>query len=318
MTAYLIRRLIQSALIILFTSMVVFTAARFLPGDPALVYVSRDALVRASPQQLEAIRHEFGLDRPIPVQYIHWLGGVLKGDLGRSIFFRTSVRDEISKALPKTLYIGSIAFIISIVFGMPLGIIAAVRRGKWPDTVTTFLANLGITAPQFWVGILLVLVFSLYLGWLPIYGFVSPFDDLGESLQHVILPVVCLQLYPMAAVARQTRSAMLEVIRQDYIRTAWAKGLKERQIIIKHAVRNAIIPVITLIGMNVRNIFGGSVLIEKVFNIPGMGRLAVDALFSQDYAIVQGVILVTSAVVVFSNLIVDLSYGWIDPRIRQD
>jgi peptide/nickel transport system permease protein len=309
---------LEAIMIILLTSMIVFFVMRLLPGDPALLYVARNELVTATPQRIEEIRHRYGLDRPLWVQYVHWLGGVTEGDLGTSLLYRTRVVDEISNSLPKTLYLGSVAFILSIVIGIPLGIIAAVRRAKWQDTVATFLANLGITAPNFWVGVLLVLLFGLYLQWLPLFGYVSPFDDFGESLRHIIMPVICLQLYPMAAIARQTRSAMLEVIRQDYIRTAWSKGLAERQIIIKHAIRNAIIPVVTLIGLMVRVIFGGSVLIEKVFNIPGMGRLAVDALFSQDYAIVQGVILVTATAVVFSNLLVDISYGWINPQIRYD
>jgi peptide/nickel transport system permease protein len=291
---------------------------RFLPGDPVLVYVSGDTLTASTPAQIEAIRHEFGLDQPIIVQYVNWLGDVVRGNLGRSIILRSSVNEEIASALPKTLYMGSIAFVLSIVLGIPLGVIAAIRRGKWVDTLSTLLANLGVTAPVFWVGILMVLIFGLYLRWFPIQGFVWPGDNLWKSLSSIVMPVCCLTLYPMATIARQTRSAMLEVIRQDYIRTAWAKGLTERMVIIKHAARNGIIPVVTLIGLNIRQIFGGQVLVEKVFNIPGMGRLSVDALFSQDYAIVQGVILVIALVVVFANLLVDLSYGWIDPRIRYD
>jgi peptide/nickel transport system permease protein len=318
MWAFIVRRLIQAVLIILLVTIIIFFAMRFLPGDPVLVYVSGDTLTSSSPEQIAAIRHEFGLDLPIAVQYINWLGDVLQGNLGKSIILRSSVNVEIASALPKTIYMGSIAFILSIVLGIPLGIIAAVRRGKWIDTLSTLFANLGVTAPVFWVGIIMVLIFGLYLHWLPIQGFVWPGDNFGKSISSIVMPVACLTLYPMATIARQTRSAMLEVIRQDYIRTAMAKGLSERAIIIKHATRNGIIPVITLIGLNIRQIFGGQVLVEKVFNIPGMGRLSVDALFSQDYAIVQGVILVIALVVVIANLLVDLSYGWIDPRIRYD
>jgi peptide/nickel transport system permease protein len=318
MWAFIVRRLIQAILIILLVTIIIFFAMRFLPGDPVLVYVSGDTLTSSSPEQIAAIRHEFGLDQPIIVQYINWLGDVFRGNLGRSIILRSSVNEEIASALPKTLYMGSIAFVLSIVLGIPLGVIAAVRRGKWVDTLATLLANLGVTAPVFWVGIILVLIFGLYLRWFPIQGFVWPGDNLGKSISSIVMPVACLTLYPMATIARQTRSAMLEVIRQDYIRTALAKGLSERTIIIKHAARNGIIPVVTLIGLNIRQIFGGQVLVEKVFNIPGMGRLSVDALFCQDYAIVQGVILVIALVVVFANLLVDISYGWIDPRIRYD
>ena len=318
MWAFIVRRLIQAVLIIILVTIIIFFAMRFLPGDPVLVYVSGDTLISSSPEQIEAIRHEFGLDQPIIVQYIAWVGDVFQGNLGKSIILRSSVNDEIASALPKTLYMGSIAFVLSIILGIPLGIIAAVRRGKWVDTLSTFVANIGVTAPVFWVGIILVLIFGLYLHWLPIQGFVWPEENLGKSISSIVMPVACLTLYPMATIARQTRSAMLEVVRQDYIRTAWAKGLSERVIIIKHAARNGIIPVVTLIGLNIRQIFGGQVLVEKVFNIPGMGRLSVDALFSQDYAIVQGVILVIALVVVLANLLVDISYGWIDPRIRYD
>jgi peptide/nickel transport system permease protein len=252
------------------------------------------------------------------VLYVNWLVDICRGDLGRSVIKRTSVNQEIGRALPRTIYLGSAAFVLSIILGIPLGIVAAIRRGKWEDTLCTLIANTGVTAPIFWVGIILILIFGYYLRWLPIQGWVSPGENLGDSLRHILMPVICLTVYPMASVARQTRSSMLEVVRQDYIRTAWAKGLNEHQVILKHAVRNAIIPVITLIGMNIRQIFGGAVLIETVFSIYGMGKLSVDALFSSDYAIVQGVILVVAVVVVLSNLVVDLSYGWIDPRIRYD
>jgi len=314
----IIRRLIQSLMVVLVVTIMVFFVMRYLPGDPVLVYVSQNEVNSATPEQIEKIRHEFGLDKPVVLQYFNWLGDICRGDLGRSVINHTSVNEEIGRALPKTIYLGSSAFILSIILGLPLGVMAAIRRGKWEDTLCTLIANLGITAPVFWVGIILILVFGYYLRWLPIQGWVPPTENLGRSLLHILMPVICLTVYPMAAIARQTRSSMLEVIRQDYIRTAWAKGLNERQVIIKHAVRNAIIPVITLIGMNIRQIFGGAVLIETVFSIYGMGKLSVDALFSSDYAIVQGVILVVSVVVVLSNLLVDLSYGWIDPRIRYD
>jgi peptide/nickel transport system permease protein len=317
LTAYLIRRLIQAIIVIVLVSVIVFAVIRFLPGDPVLIYLTKDTYSNTNPAQINALRAEYGLDKPVIIQYINWMGDVLRGDLGRSIHYRTTVNSEIATALPITLSLSFVAFFLSIILGIPLGIIAAVRRGKWQDTVSTFLANLGISAPQFWVGILLILLLGFYLHWLPLYGYTSPFEDIAEYILHIIMPVICLVVYPMAAIARQTRSSMLEVIRQDYIRTAWSKGLTEREIIMKHAARNAIIPVITLAGMNIRQIFGGQVLVETVFNIPGMGRLAVDALFVQDYAIVQAVILVTATAVVFTNLLVDFSYGWIDPRIRQ-
>jgi len=289
-----------------------------MPGDPILMYISQDEYSEAShtPEQIEALRHKFGLDRPIMVQYLDWMSGVIRGDLGVSILKETTVAYEIGVALPKTVHLGLMAFILSIIIGVPAGVICAVRRGKWMDTAVTTLANIGITAPIFWVGILLIYLFGLYLEILPIYGYTSPSDDFWMSTKQSILPVLCLTLFPLAGSARQTRSAMLEVLREDYIRTAWSKGLTERVIIMRHALKNSLIPVVTLKGMTIRAIFGGQVLVETIFNIPGMGRLAVDALFSNDYAVVQGTVLVIATVVTLANLLIDLSYSWLDPRVR--
>lgn len=316
MTTYIIRRLIQAGIVIVLVTIFVFLLMRLLPGDPILMYVAADDLAVTSPEEIAALRHQFGLDKPLAMQYFDWVGGVLHGDLGQSIFLSSTVAQEIARALPKTFHVGALAFLLSLVVGIPMGIIAAVRRGGWLDTLVTVLANLGITAPIFWVGIMLILVFGVYLGWLPIQGYTSPFDDFWLSTMKLIMPVICLALFPLAANARQTRSAMLEVVRQDYIRTAWSKGLTERTVIMRHALKNGLIPVVTLAGMHIRVIFGGQVLIETVFNISGMGRLAVEGLQTHDYPIVQGVILVIAAVVTLSNLLTDLSYGWIDPRIR--
>jgi peptide/nickel transport system permease protein len=303
--------------VLLLVTFIVFALMRLLPGDPILVYVSQDEWSRiTSQEEIDALRHEYVTDRPIVVQYVDWLWGVVRGDLGDSIFLGTQVTEEIGRALPKTLYVGSIAWIVSHLFGLPAGIICAVRRGKWQDTVLTLLANIGITAPVFWVGILLIYGVGLKLGWLPIQGYTSPFDDFWLSTKQLVMPVFCMALPHMAGSTRQTRSAMLEVIGQDYVRTAWSKGLDERTIIVRHVIRNGIIPVVTLSAMTIPGLFGGSVLIENVFNIPGIGRLATEALFSQDYAIVQGIVLMIAIIIVLTNLLVDISYGWIDPRIR--
>jgi peptide/nickel transport system permease protein len=300
-------------------TIITFCVMRLLPGDPILLFVSQDEYTRTTSQEdIDALRKKFGLDKSLPMQYLDWIGGVVKGDFGESIFFGTTVMEEIGAALPVTFNLGVITFILANLIGIPAGVICAVRRGKWVDTVLTVLANLGITAPIFWLGILMIYFFGLYLGWLPIQGYTSPFEDLSLNIQKLIMPIICLVLFPLAGTTRQTRSAMLEIIRQDYIRTAWAKGLTEKTIIIRHAVRNGIIPVVTLAGMGIPIILGGQVIIETVFNIPGMGRLAVNALFSQDYAVTQGVVLIMSTVIVLSNLLVDISYGWIDPRVRYD
>lgn len=319
MVTYIIRRLIQAVFVMFISTLIVFFVIRLLPGDPILVYISQDEMSSMSSQeQIDALRHQFGLDKPIPRQYLDWIVGVFHGKLGNSIFFGTTVKEELSKAIPITFQLGITSFILANLIGIPAGVICAVRRGKWWDTALTVMANIGITAPVFWFGILLIYFFGLYLGWLPIQGYVSPFDDFLLSIRKTIMPVFCLVLFPLSGTVRQTRSAMLEIVRQDYIRTAWAKGLTERKVIIRHAMRNGIIPVVTLAGMSIPHIMGGQVLVETVFNIPGMGRLAVEALFSQDYAIVQGIILVISVVVVLANLTVDISYGWIDPRVRRE
>ena len=316
MTAYIIRRLIQALFILIIVTFLVFALMRFLPGDPILIYIDLNQIEVSTPEHIEALRHEFGLDKPLMVQYFDWMSCAIRGDLGMSIFKDEPVMNLIARRLPITFHLGALAFFISVVVGITAGVISAVRRATSVDTGVTLLANLGITAPIFWVGIMMIYLFGLYLKWLPIQGYTSPLDDFWLSTRQLIMPVFCLSIFAVASAARQTRSSMLEVTRQDYIRTAWSKGLRERVVIMRHALKNGLIPVITWKGQTIRNIFGGSVLIETVFNIPGMGRLAVNAVFEQDYAIVQGVILVTAIVVTLANLAVDLSYGWLDPRIR--
>jgi len=314
--AYIVRRLIQAVLVIFIVSIIVFLALRLLPGDPILIYISGSVFESVSPQYLESLRQELGLDKPLVVQYGNWLVSCFQGDLGLSLFKDQPVTRLITSALPVTFHLGVLAFLISLVVGVAAGVISAVRRGSWVDTVVTVLANLGLTAPVFWVALMFMYLFGLNLRWLPVHGYTYPFDDFWLSTRQLIMPVFCLALFAIASTTRQTRSSMLEVIRQDYIRTARAKGLREQVIIFRHALKNGLIPVVTWKGMTVRNIFGGSVIIETIFNIPGMGRLAVDAAFEQDYAVVQGVVLVIAIVVTLANLAVDLSYSWLDPRIR--
>jgi len=287
MTAYIIRRLMLGVIILLLVTLLVFLAMRLLPGDPLIIFISQSQVEIYSLEQLAELRHEYGLDRSLPTQYISWIGNILRGDMGKSINLGQDVGYLISAKLPITIYFGVMSFIVSAFFGIIFGVICALRRGKWIDSVVTDLANIGITLPAFWVGILLMYLFSLMLHWLPTSGYVSPTESLGQSLRSAIMPVICLSLFSVASLTRQTRSAMLEVVRQDYIRTAWSKGLRERVIILRHTIKNAMIPVITILGLQVGLIFGGSVLIETVFNIPGMGRLMAESLFSHDYQIVQ-------------------------------
>jgi peptide/nickel transport system permease protein len=217
-----------------------------------------------------------------------------------------------------SIHLGLLSFIIGNLVGIPLGVIAAVRRATWIDSVVTVLSNIGITVPNFWFGMILIYIFGLHFRLLPTMGYTSPVTDFWLNTRQLIMPLACLSLFPIAGTARQTRSSMLEVMNQDYIRTAWSKGLKERVVVLKHALKNGMIPVITLSGMQLSMIIGGQVLIEMVFNIPGMGRLLVTSVSNQDYPYVQGIILLIAAVVVFVNLLVDFTYGWLDPRIRYD
>ena len=224
----------------------------------------------------------------------------------------------IAQRLPITIYLSLLALLLSVVIGISAGIICAVRRGSILDSAITILANTGISLPMFWLGILGIYLFGLKLGWLPIQGYTSPLDDFGLSVRKIIMPVICLAIPSIAILARQTRSSMLEVVRQDYIKTAWSKGLTERVIVVNHALKNALIPIVTLLGLQLRLVVSGSVVVETVFNIPGMGRLLVNATFSKDFITVQAITLVIGIVVLLSNLIVDISYGWLDPRIRYD
>jgi peptide/nickel transport system permease protein len=289
---------------------------RALPGDPIRMLVTRDQLTTMTEEQMNQLRHEAGLDRNVAVQYFSWVGGLFKGDMGRSILYTTPVSDEILRRIPITLHIGLVGWFIGTILGVGSGILCAVKRGTWIDTAVTSLANAGTTVPIFWLALVLVYIFALWLGVLPVQGYASPFQDFWLNLRQMIMPVMCVALGPMAATCRQTRSVMLSVLRQDYIRTAWSKGLRQRAVIIRHALKNSLIPIVTLSGMGLGGVIGGQVFVETVFNIPGIGRLAVQAVQNQDYPYIQAVALVVAVVVLVVNLLVDISYGWLDPRIR--
>jgi peptide/nickel transport system permease protein len=316
MTAYLIRRLIQCAIVLLIVTVIVFVAVRLLPGDPLLMLVAQSETEEYTLEQLEALRKQYGLDRSLVVQYFDWLGHLLRGDLGRSIVSKLPVHEEILRRTPITFHIGILSFLFSIILGIPAGIICAVKRSTWIDNLVTTLANLGITVPNFWLGILLIYLFALYLRWLPTMGYTSPFEDFWLSTKMLVMPVFCMMIGAVSMNTRQVRSAMLEVMHQDYVRTAWSKGLRFRAVIFRHALRNAVVPIVTLLGLAVPLLLGGSVLIEQVFAIPGMGRLAVDSLMRQDYPYIQAISLIMAGAVVFANLFVDIAYSWIDPRVR--
>jgi peptide/nickel transport system permease protein len=314
--SYLIQRLIQAIVVIVLVSILIFLIMRLLPADPILIYMSQTDIQSYSTEKLEEMRHELGLDRSLPIQYFKWMANVLQLDLGTSFYYKEKVSVLIGRALPKTVHIGILAFLLSAIVGVLFGVLSAIRRGSWIDNVITLVSNLGVVLPTFWLGILLIYLFAFKLEILPTYGYTSPFDNFWLSTKQIILPVLVLCALPLCLVTRQTRSSMLEIRQQDYIRTAWSKGLKERLVVQRHMLKNSLIPVITVIGMGVPHIFAGSVLVETVFNISGMGQLLVNATNSLDYNLLQGGILIIVAVVVFTNLLVDISYSWIDPRVR--
>jgi peptide/nickel transport system permease protein len=316
MIGYIINRLLQAAIVLIITSIIVFCMMRLLPGDPLQLFIVQNQIEQLTDEDMNKLRAEFGLDKPLPVQYVKWVESLAHGDFGESMFRNKKVSHLIIESFPVTIYLGILSIIISTVVGISAGLICALRQGSWLDTVLTSIANFGMSVPVFWLGVLMIYIFSLYLGWLPVQGYTSPFEDLPLSIRQLIMPVFCLATISIASIVRQTRSSMLEVVRQDYVRTAWSKGLTERIVVMRHITKNGLIPVITLVGIYFANIVGGSVLIETVFNIPGMGRLMVEAVFAHDYPIVQGGCLVIAALVIFANFAIDISYDWLDPRIR--
>jgi peptide/nickel transport system permease protein len=317
MGTYIIRRLIIAIFIILIVSLIVFFTMQLLPGDPLIIFLGRQAGTGTlSPEQVKMLYHQYGLDQPLMVQYWNWLTGVFRGNLGTSITYHQDVARLLMQRFPVTLNLGLESFVISNFLGIMLGMVAALRRGKWLDSASTVLSYIGVSVPVFWLGILMIYAFGLKLGWFPIYGYTSPTVNLWDNIYHSVMPVACLSLMGWAVIARQMRSSMLEVISQDYVRTAWAKGLTEKAVVLKHMLKNSLIPVITLMGIGLGLMLGGQVFVETVFAIPGVGRLLVNAVFAQDYPIVQSTVLVLAGVVILVNLLVDISYGWFDPRIR--
>ncbi|MCR4394035.1 MAG: ABC transporter permease, partial [Dehalococcoidales bacterium] len=311
-----IRRLITSAIVLIITTTIVFLLIRLLPGDPVLLYLTKEQSATYTPEQLEILRHQFGLDKPIFLQYADWLKNLLHGNLGTTVNMGKSVNKAITDALPVSIYIGGLAWIIGNLLGIFIGIISAIRRGKIVDTILTVFANIGITVPGFWLAVICIYIFNLWLGWLPGFGYTPLNQDFILGIKQTIMPVGVLCVGSIAGAARLSRSCMLEVLAQDYLRTAYSKGLTEKIVIMRHALKNAMLPMVTVVGMSIPAIIGGQVLIEQVYAIPGMGRLAVTALFSREYAIIQAIVLLVAIVVLLSNLLVDIAYGWLDPRVR--
>lgn len=318
MQNYIIRRIVQGIFVLILLTLIVFLLIRLLPVDPLYIWYSAGELATLDEEDIAALRAKHGLDENLLVQYGKWMGHVLRGDLGRSVISHRHVVDLLGERLAVTANLAIPAMIISTVLGVFLGVIAAVKRGKWADLVATLAANLAITIPVFWLGIIMILVFAVNLDILPVAGYVSPFDDFWQNIQYMVMPVFCMMVASMGGTARLARTTMLEVIRREYITTARSKGLRQRDIIIRHALKNGLIPVVTVMGFKVTFMFGGAVLVEQVFAIPGIGRLMVNAVHNFDYAVVQGGVIVIGAIIVLTNLIIDISYGWFDPRVRYD
>lgn len=312
MGSYIIKRILQMLAVIFLVSVFIFLLMSFLPGDP--VYALRGDLI--SPEEYRQTYLQLGLDKPILARYFTWLLAAMHGDFGISVQFHESISNLLSQRIPITLYLTLISFVISVFTGMIFGVITAVFRGKKIDTVITLLANITVCMPQFWIGILVMYIFSLKLGWLPSFGFTWPWVDPAKSIRQTIMPIFCLSLGGIASTTRQTRSSMLEVIQQDYVRTARSKGMKERRVILIHALRNGLLPVITLMGLRLGSVLGGSMFIESVFSISGMGSLLVKSIMARDIPVVQACVLITAVMTCAINLITDILYAAADPRIR--
>lgn len=310
--AYLIRQVLSMAVVLAIVTVITFSLLHLMPGDPAIALLGPDA----SAEQVTALRSQLGLDDALPVQYTRWVTNALQGDLGNSVRTRLPIADTVLSHLVPTLFLVLYSVIIAIVVGVPVGMIAALRRNSAADTIATTMAMAGIAMPNFFLGILLILVFSVWLGWLPAIGYVSPTTDFIEHLRRMVLPSIALSASLTAEVLRQTRSSLLDTLREDYIRTARSYGVSEAKIVRRHALRNALMPVVTVVGMNVGRLFGGAVVAEFVFGVPGIGRLALDSVLKHDYPVVQGIVLVMAVGVLLSYLAVDFLYARIDPRVR--
>jgi len=306
MLNYLIKRLLSTIPVLIGISLLLFFMLRLLPGDPAQVLAGQ----MATPQEIENIRQQLGLDRPIYEQYANYLSRLVRFDLGRSARTQNPVTEEIWARLPNTLLLSVVAITLACLFGIPAGIISAVRPYSWIDYLVTTSALFGMSMPVFWLGLMLVVIFSIILKWLPAGG--------TGNWQHVILPSITLAAFVVAFIARMTRSTMLETLSQDYTTTARSKGLQERVVVIKHALKNAMIPIITVVGLQFGLLLGGAVLTETVFAWPGLGRLIVDSILARDYPVIQGTILIFGLLYIMVNLVVDLIYALVDPRIRYD
>jgi peptide/nickel transport system permease protein len=314
MFVFLGRRILLTLPALFGVALVVFLLMRAIPGDVVSQLVGVEQEI--SPERMEELRRIFGLDLPIHVQFGRWLSAALQGDLGTSLRTGRSISADLALRFPATLQLALMSLAIALAMAVPIGIVAALNRGRWPDYLGSAFVLVGLSVPSFFLGILLILLFSLRLGWLPPAGFVPFLEDPLESTRRMLLPSLSLGLILAAATTRIMRSAMLEILSRDFVRTARAKGLSERKVTLDHALRNALIPVVTVVGLQFGSLLGGTVIIEQVFSIPGVGRFALEGINLRDYPVVQGAVLVIAGAFVFVNLVVDILYAFIDPRVR--
>ena len=312
MLEFLVHRGVISLVTLLIISLIVFTGVRLIPGDPARVLAGTEA----DEAGLEEVRAKYGLRDPIPVQYVRWVALAIAGDLGESIRTRVSVTRTVAQKLPITLELAAYALSVALLVAVPTGILAAVRRNTVWDYLTSGVSLCGVSIPNFWLGIMLILLLSVRLGWLPASGWVPLLQDPVANLRHFLMPAVVLGAALSGVLMRQIRNSMIEVLGADYIRTAHGKGLRPRRVVLRHAVRNGLIPVVTILGLQMGALISGAVVTEQIFVVPGFGRLIVEAVFTRDYPLVQGVVLVTATAYVLINLLVDVSYSLLNPRIR--
>jgi peptide/nickel transport system permease protein len=315
MQRYLINRLGQSIIVFFIVSLLVFFAVRIVPQDPIYALVGEDA-EGFTPEQIDAIRHEFGLDRPVALQYTSWIGGVITGDWGLSFRNKLPVTDLIRQRLPYTIELAVAAMLISILIGISAGVVAALKRNSGWDIMATGGAMFGVAVPEFWLALMMILFFGVTLGWLPVFGSALIWEEPWQAIRHLILPATALGVGGAATLMRQSRSSMLETMNEDYIRTARSKGVKERRVVILHALRNSLLPVVTILGLRIGRILGGAVIIETMFSWPGIGQLAVSSLQRADYPVIMAVVMISAVAVIIANFATDIAYSYIDPRIR--
>lgn len=314
MRAFLVRRLLSTLAAAVALSVLIFLLIRLVPGDAVTLWVGQEGTM--TPEVRATLRKMFGLTDPLPVQYLHWLGDLVRGDLGYSFRSRLPVTQLIWRALPITVELAALAMLLSAAVALPLGVISAVRRDRPADVLARILGLVGLSMPSFWLAVLLILTSATYFGWFPALIYVSPWKNPAGNLAQMLMPAVSLGLPLMAVVMRMTRSTMLEVLSQDYVRTARAKGVAERTMLARHALKNAFIPIVTVMGIQLGRLLGGAVIVEQIFGMPGVGTALVSAIGERDYPMVQGTVLMMGLLFIFVQLLVDLWYGILDPRIR--